>query len=183
MAAHFTESKTERMLTIYHRLYSGEVVRSQRHMEIDYARLGDTGLVHRLVRPVGIMFSEYYFYLVAFIERREEEGKEYPSPAVYRIDRILDSHFPVPYRNRFEEGEFRKRVQFMYGGKLQRIVFEYGGPSPEAVLDRLPTAVVVSRDRERNTCTVRAEVFGDGIDMWLRSQGEQVRVISRKELR
>lgn len=165
----------------------GKAVRSQRHMEMDYARLGDTGLVHRLVRPVGIMFSEYYFYLVAFIERREEEGKEYPSPAVYRIDRIhsyriLDSHFPVPYRNRFEEGEFRKRVQFMYGGKLQRIVFEYRGPSPEAVLDRLPTAVVVSRDRERNTCTVRAEVFGDGIDMWLRSQGEQVRVISRKVL-
>ena len=66
--------------------------------------------------------------------------------------------------------------------KTDSIVFEYRGPSPEAVLDRLPTAVVVSRDRERNTCTVRAEVFGDGIDMWLRSQGEQVRVISRKVL-
>ena len=39
-----------------------------------------------------------------------------------KIDRIrsfqvLDEHFYVPYRDRFEEGEFRKRVQFMYGGK------------------------------------------------------------------
>ena len=51
---------------------------------------------------------------------------------VYRIDwirsyEILDSHFPVPYHSRFDEGEFRKWVQFMYGGKLQRIVFEYKG--------------------------------------------------------
>ena len=34
---------------------------------------------------------------------------------------MLDEHFRVPYRDRFEEGEFRKRVQFMYGGKLERI--------------------------------------------------------------
>lgn len=162
-------------------------VRSQRHIRMDYGKPGNPEPVERLVRPVGIMFSEYYFYLVAFIERGEEEGEEYPSPAVYRIDRIrsyeiLDSHFPVPYRSRFEEGEFRKRVQFMYGGKLQRIVFEYRGYSPEAVLDRLPTAAVVDHDPENRIYTIRAEVFGDGIDMWLRSQGERVRVVSRKVL-
>lgn len=163
----------------------GKAVKSRRHMEMEYEKPGAAEPVMRVVRPVGIMFSEYYFYLIAYIEKEVGEGREYPYPAVYRIDRIRsyqvrESHFAVPYRNRFEEGEFRKRVQFMYGGKLQRIVFEYTGHSPEAALDRLPTAVVLKR--EGDCYTIRAEVFGDGIDMWLRSQGDKVRVISRREL-
>ena len=40
-------------------------------------------------------------------------------PTIYRIDRIkslkvLDERFYIPYSNRFEEGEFRKRIQFKY---------------------------------------------------------------------
>ena len=97
---------------------------------------------------------------------------------------VLDKHFSVPYRDRFEEGEFRKRVQFMFGGRLQRITFEYTGLSVEAVLDRLPTAEIlqkqVDESGEKATYLIRAEVFGDGIDMWLRSQGDALRVISRK---
>lgn len=101
-------------------------------------------------------------------------------PTIYRIDRIcsfrvLDEHFHVPYKARFEEGEFRKRVQFMYGGRLERIKFRYTGPSVEAVLDRLPTAEIVSTDDDG--WTIQAEVFGKGIDMWLRSQGEYVQMI------
>ena len=53
--------------------------------------------------------------------------------------------------------------------------FEYTGESIEAVLDRLPTAKVLSE--EDGKCVVQAEVFGKGIDMWLRSQGERVRVV------
>lgn len=78
----------------------------------------------------------------------------------------------MPYRSRFEEGEFRKRVQFMYGGKLEKIRFRYTGPSLEAVLDHLPTAEVVAQDE--SGWTISAEVFGKGIEMWLRSQGEYV---------
>lgn len=58
---------------------------------------------------------------------------------------ILPEHFHVPYQNRFEEGEFRKRVQFMYGGKLQKIKFWFHGDSVEAVLDRLPTARIIEQ--------------------------------------
>lgn len=98
-------------------------------------------------------------------------------PTIHRIDRIqtfkvLDEHFHIPYANRFEEGEFRKRIQFMYGGKLERIKFRYTGPSLEAVLDRLPTAEIVASDD--SGWTVSAEVFGKGIEMWLRSQGNYV---------
>ena len=42
-------------------------------------------------------------------------------------------------------------------------------------MDRLPTAKILSEDNGKYT--IEAEVFGDGIDMWLRSQGEAVEII------
>jgi hypothetical protein len=88
---------------------------------------------------------------------------------------ILEETFPVPYGSRFEEGEFRKRIQFMYGGQLRQIHFRYTGPSLEAVLDRLPTAQVMEQDE--TGWIISAEVYGAGVDMWLRSQGEYVEVL------
>ena len=162
-------------------------VKSQRYMEIQYAKIGAEKPVWRRIKPVGIMFSEFYFYLIAFIDRKSEDDSvlEYVYPAIYRIDRIRsfkvrEDHFKVPYSDRFEEGEFRKRVQFMYGGKLQRIVFEYTGISIEAVLDRLPTAEIL--DQKGDKYVIRAEVFGEGIDMWMRSQGDRVKIIERRIL-
>ncbi len=141
----------------------------------------------RTLRPVGLMFSEFYFYLTAFIEEIDRaehfENPEDLSPTIYRVDRleqitVLDKHFSVPYAKRFSEGEFRKRVQFMYGGKLQTVHFTYSGPSVEAVLDRLPTAEIVSE--KDGAYEIRAEVFGKGIEMWLRSQGEYVKLLTDK---
>lgn len=160
----------------------GQAVQNHRVMEIQYERMKEPRLVTRRVQPVGIMFSEYYFYLTAFLEDKGHfENPEDLFPTIYRIDRIksfqvLDEHFQVPYRNRFEEGEFRKRVQFMYGGRLERIRFRYTGPSLEAVLDRLPTAEVVGEDQDG--WTISAEVFGKGIEMWTRSQGGYVHKIT-----
>ena len=101
-------------------------------------------------------------------------------PTIYRIVRIqsmkvLDEHFRIPYRDRFEEGEYRKRIQFMYGGKLRKVKFLYTGLSIEAVLDRLPTAKILKEDE--NGYLVEAEVFGDGIDMWMKGQGESIKVV------
>ena len=172
---------------ILHNLWAlGEAVRHQQVLEIEYERMKGHELVKRRVQPVGIMFSEYYFYLTAFLEDKshfENPGDLFPT--IYRIDRIasfqvLDEHFRVPYRDRFEEGEFRKRVQFMYGGRLQHIKFRDTGPSIEAVLDRLPTAKIVEEDE--NGWTVEAEVFGKGIEMWVRSQGKYISDTERSEL-
>ena len=63
----------------------------------------------------------------------------------------------------------------MYGGKLQKVMFKYCGADVDAVLDRLPTANIVNEDD--GTFTISAEVFGKGIDMWLRSQGDNVQLI------
>ena len=154
----------------------GQAVKNRQVMELTYERMKEPKLVKRRALPVGIMFSEYYFYLTAFLEDRTDfENPEDCFPTIYRLDRIrdfqvLNEHFRVPYRDRFEEGEFRKRVQFMYGGKLQTVKFVYTGPSIESVLDRLPTAEIL--DERDGAYTVQAEVFGKGIEMWLRSQGD-----------
>lgn len=160
-------------------------IREHKEIQITYTRQkGDD--VSRVLKPVGIMFSEFYFYLVGFIDEDEQSEKvkfeveNDPFPTIYRIDRIkeyavTERHFNVPYQNRFEEGEFRKRVQFMYGGKLQKIKIWYKGPSVEAVLDRLPTAKILQHDG--NGYLISAEVFGKGINMWLRSQGDMVEMV------
>jgi len=43
----------------------------------------------------------------------------------------------------------------------------------------LPTAEIVAQDDDCGTIT--AEVFGKGIDMWLRSQGEYINVLKEGE--
>lgn len=162
----------------------GQAISESRFIEIDYYRTKDKKTVHRKLKPVAIMFSEYYFYLTAFIDDKDIQ-KDFDVlndsfPTIYRIDRIkslkiLDERFHIPYSSRFEEGEFRKRIQFMYGGQLQKVMFKYCGADVDAVLDRLPTANIV--DEEDGTFTISAEVFGKGIDMWLRSQGDNVQLI------
>lgn len=162
----------------------GQAIRECKVITIKYQRLKDKALVERRLQPLAIMFSEYYFYLVGFIEgidkSKEFDNANDPFPTIYRIDRIeslkvLDEHFKIPYSDRFEEGEFRKRIQFMYGGRLKKVKFKYTGLSVEAILDRLPTAKILSE--ENGEYIISAEVFGDGIDMWLRSQGDAVKMM------
>lgn len=163
----------------------GQAIRNCQYIEIYYLRLKDKTVVKRKVKPTAIMFSEYYFYLTAFIDDKKVRNNfdviNDSFPTIYRMDRIkklkvLNEKFHIPYSSRFEEGEFRKRIQFMYGGKLQKIKFRYSGLDIDAVLDRLPTAKVLSE--KDGVYTISAEVFGSGIDMWLRSQGECVEILS-----
>ena len=161
----------------------GEAIHGSRYIEIDYQRTKDHAIVHRKVKPLAIMFSEYYFYLTAFIDdedvRKDFDVLNDSFPTIYRIDRIKDlkiseERFHIPYASRFEEGEFRKRIQFMYGGKLRKIKFKYSGTCVEAVLDRMPTAKILKE--EDGVYTISAEVFGNGVDMWIRSQGDMIEV-------
>ena len=161
-----------------------KAVQEQRYVNITYDNKYKEP-IKRKIKPVGILFSEYYFYLIAFIAEGESEEfnktvKEYTSPAIYRIDRIrkfivLKDQFPVVYADRFKEGEYRKRVQFMFPGKLQKVKIYVQEKTLEAVLDRLPTAEIIGHDAQGYLVT--AEAFGEGINMWLRSQGEWVKVV------
>ena len=168
----------------------GVAIKEHQYIEIKYQGIQGSTIKTRKLKPLAIMFSEYYFYLAAFIDdarvKENFNALNDSFPTIYRIDRIqglkvLEERYRIPYSDRFEEGEFRKRIQFMYGGTLRKIKFEYFGFSVESVLDRLPTAKIEktekSSDGKRNVYTISAEVFGDGIDMWLRSQGENIKIL------
>ena len=179
---HYVEPQHKKQF-VEHLWDIGNAVQEHRMLKITYEKQDGT-VVERTVKPVGIMFSEYYFYLTAFIDgidrKVDYHNPDDIFPTIYRIDRIqeftvLDKNFEIPYKDRFEESEFRKRIQFMYGGKLRRIRFRYTGRNVEAVLDRLPTAKILEKDDAGYLLT--AEVFGDGIDMWVRSQGDVVEMV------
>ena len=111
--------------------------------------------------------------------------KNDPYPTIYRLDRIhsikeTGEKFSVPYKDRFKEGEYKNRTQFMFGGEPQKISFNYYGPSVEAVLDKFPMAKVV--DEKESVCSIEAEVFGTGVKMWLLSQGSKVKVTAPETL-
>lgn len=163
----------------------GQAIQNCNYININYLRMKDKTIVSRKIKPVSIMFSEYYFYIAAFIDsekvRKNFDVINDAFPTIYRLDRIknmqvLQEHFHIPYSSRFEEGEFRKRVQFMYGGKIQKIKFKYYGNDVDSILDRLPTAQIVGEEDGRYI--ISAEVFGKGIDMWIRSQGNNVEIIN-----
>lgn len=156
-----------------------ECIHLKKIISFDYERQ-DHNITHRTVKPLAIMFSEFYFYLIALFA---DNSKKYPT--VFRLDRIsnvkcLDETFHLPYSDRFQEGEFRKRVQFMYSGPLKEITFEFSGPSLEAILDRIPTAKVTAQNEKVTTLT--AECYGNGILMWLKTQGENVKILKEREL-
>lgn len=169
----------------------GQAVKNQNYIRIEYRRL-DGKTVIRRIKPVGIMFSEYYFYLTAFHDNREHlniKDRDDLNPTIFRIDRIKryevlsnEPTFKVPYESRFQEGEFRKRIQFMTNGPLKKIKFRYRNRYTEAMLDRLPTAkiletVKISEDDVYHI--VEVEVFGNGIDRWILSQGDSIELMDR----
>jgi len=168
----------------------GSDIQERNLVSIRYARANaPRESIKRVIEPISILFSEYYFYLNAFIVKKDEEGKyvhKYNYPAIFRIDRIknykhLGEKFKVSYANRFEEGEFRKRIQFMYAGRLLSIKLKYYGDNPEPILDRLPTARVV--EQYEHECIIEAEVYGKGRLMWLLSQGSKVEILRPESLR
>ena len=81
----------------------------------------------------------------------------------------------------FDEGLLRQQSLFMWPGKLRTIRFEFSGPSVQAVLDKLPTAKIIDRSSS-GAYLIEAEVYGDGIKMWLLSQGAWVKVVAPQNL-
>lgn len=161
-------------------------IKEQKILNIGYFKIGVDGKLQeevskRNIYPQGLLFSEYYFYLIAFIE-----GKSYEYPTIYRVDRIkdlvfTDKKYKVDYSKRFQDGEYRKLIQFMQTGELERVKFKFTGKSIEAVLDRLPNAKVVKE--KQGEYIVETNMFGKGIKMWLLSQGEAVEVIGSDKFR
>lgn len=155
-------------------------ITEKKEISIQYYRMDRKWVTHR-IRPASVMFTYYYFYLIAFMC----EGKT-ETPYYFRLDRIKDitehrKKFDVKEIPNFDEGLLRKRSTFMWKGNLQTIRFEFSGPSVQAVLDKLPTAKIVERLGSKKYL-IEAEVYGDGIKMWILSQGAWVKVVAPKTL-
>lgn len=155
-------------------------ITDRKEISIEYYRMDRKVVTHRL-RPATVMFTDYYFYLIAFLDEGEEENDK---PYYFRIDRIKKITVHREQYDfettKFDEGLLRKRSLFMWPGKLRVVRFEFSGPSVQAVLDKLPTAKIIERT-DANRYLIEAETYGDGIKMWLLSQGSWVKVIAPDE--
>ena len=149
----------------------------QRHkcLRATYKRIRSKEYEPVELMPLGIMFSEMYFYLLAKVAGDAED-----EVITFRVDRlgeceVLDKSFRVEYNDRFQEGIFRQEIQFMSMGKLMDVVFRYSGKSLEAVLDRLSNAEAVSKDDQGTV--VRAKVYERGAKMWFMTQAENIEIL------
>ncbi len=148
-------------------------------LTIEYYK-ADRTLVTRRIMPIAIMYSEYYYYLIAY-----HSDKDDWKPLYFRVDRIVNvvehrGHFKIPREHGFDEGELRKKIQFMFPGEYRKIKFAYSGKSVQAILDKLPTAKIVDVDGQRKI--IEAETYGVGINMYLLSQGSMIEVLEPQGL-
>ena len=151
-------------------------IENKNMITITYFKMNRDEVKHK-IKPVSVMFSEYYFYLIAY----KSEDKNF-KPIYFRIDRIsaITEHrekFQLEKKYDFDEGDLREKNQFMFPGDNVNIKFEFTGLSVQAILDRLPTAKIV--EKNGNKYIIQAEVnYGRGIIMYLLSQGSWVKVLS-----
>ncbi|MEF9951752.1 MAG: WYL domain-containing protein [Clostridium sp.] len=157
-----------------------ECIKGSQEIEIEYKR-SDEMLVSRVLHPASIIFSEYYFYLIAY---QPERGYDFPT--IYRIDRIQsmrktgEKSLAEDYGYKVTDTELRRKVPFMYGGKLNKIRLEYTGTCPDIVLDKMPTGQIIKS--KGDTHIIEAEVYGKGIIMWILSQGSNLKLLYPSEL-
>lgn len=151
-----------------------ELILQKKVIEIEYSNAFNKVKSH-IIKPFYVTFSEFYYYLIG--------AKENGNILIFRVDRILGlkarkMKFNAQLPQYMTEGELKKRIYFMYGGSLKTVQFEFSGGIIESVIDRFPTAKLLSKDYINNHFTVEVEVIGEGIIMWLLSQGSRVKVLS-----
>ncbi len=177
---HYHEVKSDCKSVINNLWKIIQAIEEKRTITITYYKMNRNEVKHK-IKPASIMFSEYYFYLIAY----DADDTRY-KPIYFRVDRIsvITEHrenFQLEREYDFDEGDLREKNQFMFPGETVRIRFEFSGLSLQAILDRLPTAKVV--EKNGNTSIIEAEVnHGRGIIMYLLSQGSWVKVLSPQSL-
>lgn len=175
---HYTEIKHD-CVSVQDTLWKlAKCITEKREITIEYYRADRAWKTHR-IRPASVMFTDNFFYLIAF----NTEGTQ-DKPLYFRVDRIkyITEHrkkFTQAEAPEFDEGLLRQRSLFMWPGKLRTIQFEFTGSAIQSVLDKLPTAKII--ERKGRTYTLEADVYGDGIKMWLLSQGRRIKVTAPED--
>lgn len=175
---HYTEIGSDCDSVIDHIWKLSTYIEENRAITINYYKMNRSKVKHKII-PLSIMFSEYYFYLIAY-KYDNENLEENATPVYFRIDRITDitvhrEQIPLSKDQEFDEGLLRKRSQFMWPGPLRKIRFEFTGPSLQAILERIPTARLIEQFNGKSI--IEAEVYGNGVKFFLLSQGSWVKVL------
>ena len=177
---HYHEIKSDCNMVIDYLWKLIQAIEDKQILTITYYKM-NREQVKRKIRPASILFSEYYFYLIAYDADDETCRAKY-----FRVDRIVSivthrERFSLKREYDFDEGDLREKNQFMFPGKTEKIRFSFSGLSVQAILDRLPTAKVVEKNGKESI--IEAEVnHGRGIIMYLLSQGAWVKVLSPQSL-
>lgn len=151
--------------------FSLYIVRSQA-VDITYTKQRGEKVTRTIV-PKAIIFSDYYFYVVSY-------NPKYDNDLFYRLDRIKewrpsDEKIKVEYSDRYKDGELRQKIQYMTPGTPKKIRFEFTGIL-EAALDRFPMSKVIENDGKK--ALLEVETIDQGAKMWLLSQGQRVKIVS-----
>ncbi|TDM32128.1 WYL domain-containing protein [Macrococcoides canis] len=64
--------------------------------------------------------------------------------------------------------------------KIESIKIEYTGISEEAILDKFP---INSKEKKDGKIIITIDAIGDGVYMWLLSQGDNIKVISPESVK
>lgn len=143
-------------------------------LEVTYVNTFSERKQH-IIRPLYLTFNEHYFYVIGIHERE--------FPMILRLDRIeymheVDKKVNIEKFQQISFAELKDRLLYMYNGEKNKVIFELNGPFMEYVYDKFPHAKLLKADYVKHQYLVEVEAVGDGIMMWMLSQGSRVKVIS-----
>lgn len=97
--------------------YINNLIYQRYKIQIEYVKVNGK-VIQRDIIPVAYVFSDFYFYLIAFID-----NTKYDYPAFFRIDRTrkiksMNEKYDEKLYQQYNTGSMRNCLQFMYAGKL-----------------------------------------------------------------
>lgn len=156
------------------------VISKRLKIDIHYTK-GNGEQVTKRVLPLIFIFSDFYFYLIAFID-----GAGYKYPAFFRVDRIgsfniTDEQYSEELYKAYNAGKMRNCLQFMYAGELLNVKVRCNKQAEEAFKDRLPNHWLIKDEGEYKVYGAR--VFGEGFVKWALSQGCNMEILEPQHIR
>ena len=157
-----------------------KVIQRRLKIDINYTKANGERRQRRVL-PLIFIFSEFYFYLIAFID-----GAEYKYPAFFRVDRIesfkmTNERYSEQLYDKYNAAKMRNCLQFMYAGELLQVKVRCKNLAVEAFKDRLPNHWLIADEGEWKV--YGAKVFGEGFIKWVLSQGSSIEVLEPLKLR
>lgn len=147
-------------------------------IKIRYEKM-NKDIVIREVSPISVIFSEYYFYLLAYDNKDvDDAGKQ--KLKHFRVDRIINivCHDEVfNYSDGFSVGEYRKKLQYMYPLRKEPVRFKFSGPSLKAIEDKLVNCIWDNENCKNGEYNIRVDDSSEGLKMFLLSQGSNVEIL------